>query len=392
MCANHSLMTYRILAFLALSVFSISTLRSQTTINFDEDNSNKLYIKLYGHIDYNQKLESGRHHNGKMDVHRLVTLFGYQFSRKTQFVSEIEVEHVKEIFVEQAFIKHRLAKSISLKAGLMIIPMGMVNEMHEPTFFYSVERPLLDKLIIPSTWREVGIGITGLLPEKSLKYQLYLVNNPLGYDGSAKVSGASGIRKARQKGAEAVVSSFPGLCGQLEYFGVDRLKLGISGYYGKTSTTLANTLDQSLENYTATVDSSTVNMTMVTMHGMYNPGNLTIRGQYTLSSFQNTAAYNQFAASDVPDLMHGYYLLAAYDFHKSEDITVAPFVRFSQLDNHLKVNEELEENASLKQNILTIGANYKPHPGVVFKCDYQFVQNQGANNFNNLNLGVGVWF
>ena len=385
-------MTFRNLSILAFLVCYTAIACGQTTINFDEDNSNKLYIKLYGHVDYNQKIERGIHHNGKMDVHRLVTLIGYQLSRKTQFVSEIEVEHVKEIFVEQAFIKHRLAKSISLKAGLIIIPMGMVNEMHEPTFFYSVERPLLDKLIIPSTWREVGIGLTGLLPEKSLKYQLYLVNNPLGYDGSAKVSGASGIRKARQKGAEAVVSSFPGLSGQIEYFGIDRFKLGISGYYGKTSTTLATTMDQSLENYNVTVDSSTVNMTMATVHGMYTPGNLTLRGQYTLSSFQNTTAYNEFANSDVPELMHGYYLLAAYDFHKSEEITVAPFVRFSQLDNHLRVNEALEENRALKQNILTVGANYKPHPGVVFKFDYQFVQNRVTSNYNNLNLGVGVWF
>ena len=385
-------MTFRNLSILAFLVCCTSILFGQTTINFDEDNSNKLYIKLYGHVDYNQKIERGVHHNGKMDVHRLVTLIGYQFSRKTQFVSEIEVEHVKEIFVEQAFIKHRLAKSISLKAGLIIIPMGMVNEMHEPTFFYSVERPFLDKLIIPSTWREVGIGLTGLLPEKSLKYQLYLVNNPLGYDGSAKVSGASGIRKARQKGAEAVVSSFPGLSGQIEYFGIDRFKLGVSGYYGKTSTTLATTMDQSLENYNVTVDSSTVNMTMATVHGMYTPGNLTLRGQYTLSSFQNTTAYNEFTNSDVPELMHGYYLLAAYDFHKSEEITVAPFIRFSQLDNHLKVSGALEENRALKQNILTVGANYKPHPGVVFKFDYQFVQNRVTSNYNNLNLGVGVWF
>ena len=107
-----------------LLVLCSLSLAAQTTIDFEKSPDQKLFIKLYGHIDYNQKIESGVDHAGKLDVHRLVTLFGYQFSRKTKFVTEIEIEHVKEVFVEQAFIKHRIGKQMDLKAGTPHRPHG----------------------------------------------------------------------------------------------------------------------------------------------------------------------------------------------------------------------------------------------------------------------------
>jgi len=132
---------------------------------------------------------------------------------------------------------------------------------------------------------------------------------------------------------------------------------------------------------------------MATLHASYNTGPWTLRGQYTLASYGNTSAYNSFASSDVPELMHGYYVLAAYDFAKSDNITISPFLRFSQLDNHLKVGDNIDKQASLKQNITTLGMNYKPHPGVVFKVDYQIYKLGGeAADYNQFNAGIGVWF
>lgn len=351
-----------------------------------------MYIRLYAHVDYNQKIESGIRNAGKMDVHRLVTLFGYQFGRNTQFVSEIEVEHVKEIFIEQAFIKHRIKRGLNLKAGLILIPMGFVNEMHEPTFFYSVERPLLDKIIIPTTWREIGIGITGLLHNFDMKYQLYLVNNPLGYNNGPQVSAANGIRKARQKGAESLVSTLPGISTQLEYYGIDNFKFGVSAYHGETNTSVINDLPLINDENNSIIDSSTVTMTMVTAHSSYNVSQWNFRGQYTFATYANTRAYNTFSGSDVPESMHGFYVLMAYDFMKSEQVSLEPFVRFSHLDNNLKVGENIEKDNSLKQNILTLGMNYKPHPGVVFKVDYQFYNKANDTEYQSFNAGIGVWF
>ncbi|NNK89509.1 MAG: hypothetical protein HKO89_02785 [Saprospiraceae bacterium] len=378
--------------FFIFSVLASGQLFSQTTIDFNEENSGNLYIKLYGHVDYNHKIESGVRHAGKMDVHRLVTLFGYQFSRKTQFVSEIEVEHVKEIFIEQAFVKHRITRSINLKAGLLIVPMGFVNESHEPTFFYSVERPLLDKNIIPSTWREIGLGISGLLQNHNLKYQLYLVNNPNGFDGEAKINGAKGIRSARQKGAESIVTGLPGISGQLEYYGFENMRIGWSTYYGKTNTSLYDDFDVIDDFSTSVIDSSTVTMHMNTLHFEYTSNKLTARYQHTFSAFRHADRYNQFTGSDVPELMHGFYTLVAYNVLNVERQSLEPFFRYAHLNNHLNIPDGMDKKDELKQNIYTIGVNYKPDPGVVLKVDFQFYERGNGSSFQQFNTGIGVWF
>ena len=366
---------------------------NQTTINFDEESDRKLYIKLYGHIDYNHKLERGKRNAGILDVHRLVTLFGYQFSKKTQFISEIEVEHANEIFIEQAFVRHRLIKNMNLKAGLILIPMGMVNEQHEPTFFYSVERPLLDKRIIPSTWREVGIGITGLIPQNSLKYQLYLVNNPISFvNGAGRINAASGIRGGRQKGIKSIVTTFPGLSGQIEYFGFEGAKVGLSLYHGKTNTDLFQQFPDQSEETQLLIDSTTLKVSMASIHSTYGVGDWTFRFQYVLAGYKGNSTYNHFTGNNVPDLMHGFYGLVAYDFIDNEEVTLAPFLRFSHLNNHLKVPSNLVKDNALEQNILTMGINYKPNPAVVFKIDYQFYNLANGNRFQQFNSGVGVWF
>ena len=372
---------------------SFALISAQTTINFNEDNSNKLYIKLYAHIDYNQPLVSNERAVGKLDVHRLVTLFGYQFNRKTQFVSEIEFEHVSELFVEQAFVKHRLTRSINLKAGLLLVPMGLVNEMHEPTFFYSVERPLLDKIIVPSTWREIGFGISGLIQQKSLKYQLYLMNSPISYSDGSTIQASTGIRGARQKGAKSIISTYPGLSGQIEYFGFAGIKLGLSAFIGKTNSSKVNELKADLsEQATLTIDSTTVDFRMLSYHATFDRAGLTARFQYSLANFGRADSYNQFNSTDIPTLMHGYYFLLAYDFLSNKELTLAPFLRVSQLNNSLKETEDFENHKGFKQNIYSLGINYKPNPSVVFKFDYQIIKKDNQQNFNQLNAGVGVWF
>ena len=380
----------------SLFLFSIllfcSWCHAQTTIDFDEHTSNQLYTKLYGQIDYNQKIESGKRNAGLLDVHRVVVLFGYQFNRNTQFVSEIEIEHVKELFIEQAYVKHRIAKGINLKTGLLIIPMGLVNETHEPTFFYSVERPLLDKNIIPSTWREIGLGISGIIQKQNLKYQFYLVNNPISYNNGPRINAASGIRSARQKAAESIITSWPGITGQIEYFGIENTKIGLSTFYGKTNTSLYNTLEQIDEASNALIDSSTLKISLTTINATFNKKRYTARGQYSLLAFGDTAPFNQLTNSDVPQLMHGFYVLLAYDLLKNDIESFSPFVRFSHINQQLKLSSGQTKNRELSKNIITLGINYKPHPGVVFKADYQIFKINSGQNYQQFNTGVGVWF
>ena len=108
-----------------------------------------LTIGGYGEVHYNQRLSKETRYNGLLDVHRIVMFLGYNFSDKTHFVSEVEYEYSKELWVEQAYIQHQLNNSVNFQAGLMLIPMGIVNLYHEPVTFNGVERPLIDNKIAP---------------------------------------------------------------------------------------------------------------------------------------------------------------------------------------------------------------------------------------------------
>ena len=194
-----------------------------------------LSIGGYGEVTYNNLEDSST--PAEIDVQRLVMLFAYKFDDRTSFVTEIEFEHVKEVYVEQAFVNYSVADGVNLRGGLMLVPMGIVNEYHEPTTFNGVERPSLDSKIVPSTWREIGLGVSGRVNSASLRYQAYLMNGFLSYGESHKLRGSDGLRKGRQKGAESVASD-ANFAGRVEYYGLPKLKLGLSYYAGNTQTTI----------------------------------------------------------------------------------------------------------------------------------------------------------
>jgi len=126
-------------------------------------------IGSYGEAHYNAPIEKGKFRNGTADLHRVILFLGYKFNKKLQFFTEIEFEHVKEVYVEQAYVDYSFNSAVNLKAGVILIPMGYVNEFHEPTLFNGVERPAVDKYIIPTTWREIGLGLHGLIKKANMK-------------------------------------------------------------------------------------------------------------------------------------------------------------------------------------------------------------------------------
>jgi len=122
------------LLILFLSVFSFTSLTAQEKTevlkNSSEkmiENESKLTIGGYAQMDFNQPVGDGVYHNGTLDVHRMVLLFGYKFSDRAQFISEIEAEHVNEFFVEQAFLNYKILPWLNFRGGLLLIPMGIIN-------------------------------------------------------------------------------------------------------------------------------------------------------------------------------------------------------------------------------------------------------------------------
>lgn len=359
------------------------------------EDSKKLMIGGYAQIEYRQPMISGEYNNGKLDVHRMVMLLAYRFNDKISFMSEIEVEHASEIYLEQAYLNYRFKDWLQLRAGLLLIPMGIINENHEPPTFNGVIRPSLDYFIVPTTWREIGIGFTGNIREASLNYSLYVINGVVGYNGEAKLNGKYGIRKGRQKGISSIIGS-PNFAARVEYFGVQSLKLGLSGYFGETQSTLNKGVPSDDQMAIDQRDSSIVNMGMLGLDARYSIAGFSFRGQFNYASFSNTEAYNAFGSTDLGSSMMGYYIEAAYNvFHSFSNIkhALTPFIRYENYDTHYSVDNTIKRNEAYHREEITAGLGWKPISNVALKADYQLIRPKSETSFTGvMSLGVGLMF
>lgn len=359
-----------------------------------------LTIGGYGEVHYNQILNAENRNNGTLDVHRMVLFFGYNFSKRTQFVTEVEVEYAKEVWIEQLFLQHKLNDYMSLKTGLLLIPMGIINEYHEPATFNGVERPLIDNKIAPSTWREIGIGLTGSILPASLKYQVYMVNGPSGYDGAAGLfNGNNGVREGRQKGSKSYMST-PNFTGKVEFYGVKGLNIGLSGYFGQSQSKL---YDKSAVDNTALklkADSSVIGISMVGLDARYNLKGFEMRGQLYYSAFSNTEQYNVFTQkagklNDLGSAMMGYYIEAGYNVLRpftQTSLELIPFVRYQDYNTHFAVSGITAQD-KYNGSVITTGLTLKLAKGAVLKADVDFAKTQAdAKATTTFNAGLGVMF
>ncbi len=343
-------------------------------------------LGAYGEMTYNQP-ESN---NGELDVQRLVLLVGYKFSDQVQFVTEIEFEHVEEVYVEQAFVNYAIAPNVSLRGGLMLVPMGIVNEFHEPTTFNGVERPAVDNVIVPTTWREIGFGVTGRSNELSIGYQAYVFNGfkstSFGGDGGVNgfLKGSNGLRSGRQKGIKSTIDS-PTLSLKIDYYGIPGLRLGVSSYFGKTQA----------EDDVEAIDGSNIGISMLGLDARYAFKRFAARGQYIHASLSDTENYNDLTGRDLGSALKGWYIETSYNLLAQEKSQrLFAFARYEKYDTHADTEGDLLRNDNYNRNDLTMGLSYHIAPGVVLKGDYQFRDNANADNDvqNRLNMGIGVWF
>jgi len=341
---------------------------------------NGMTLGGYAEVLYNQP-ESV---NGEIDVQRLILLFGYKFDDRTQFVTELEFEHVKEVYIEQAFVNYSVNNSLNVRAGLMLVPMGIINEYHEPTTFNGVERPSMDNKLVPTTWREIGIGVSGRSDAMSMRYQAYIFNGFLSHNGTAGlVQGSNGLRSGRQKGAESVFRT-PNLSMKLDFYGINGLRLGLSGYFGRTQAA----------NEVFDTSGSTVGLSMIGFDARYNLRKFTARCQYITSSIKDVFEYNQLTAKDLGSGMSGYYIEGAYNLLPIRNRQrLFAFVRYENFDTHASVPSNTDRNAAYHRKEITTGLSYHLAPGAVFKMDYQS-KSTGLDDDakGQINAGVGVWF
>lgn len=388
---NHLLLIVSILFLNSLlaqnNVSAIDSIQASQQINGYQRIINNLNaipqgvtIGGYGEILYNQP--QGK--NGEIDVQRLVMLFGYKFDNRVQFVTEIEFEHVKEVYVEQAFVNYTVANGINIRGGLMLVPMGIINEFHEPTTFNGVERPSMDNAIVPTTWREIGIGVSGRLNTIGLGYQAYLFNGFLSHDGNVgKLRGSNGLRGGRQKGAESTLDHI-NLSTKLDYYGLINLRLGFSTYFGRT---------QAVDEQNA-IPGSDVGVAMLGFDARYRRQGFTARGQYIITNLTDTEAYNQLTGNDLGSQLGGYYLEVAHNLLPLQNSQrLDAFIRYEDYNTHQKVANGISRNLAYDRQEWTLGLSYHLSQGSVFKLDYQSKKTASPDSrYGQFNMGVGVWF
>lgn len=347
----------------------------------------------YGELHYNNfsgDVAAGTtRKKDEVDFHRFVLFFGYKFNDWISFKSELEVEHALtkgdgtsggEVELEQAYLDFNFNPQLNAKAGLFLIPMGILNETHEPPTFYGVERNEIESRIIPSTWWEAGVGMYGeVLP--GLNYQANLTSSLDA--GKFKADFSNGVRDGRRKVSSAPAENIA-FSGALNYSGVPGLLVGAALFTGETGQDGASDVD--LEG----VDGR---LTLWDVHARYQKDRLDMRALYAQGRLGDAREIKTATGKNVAERFYGWYVEAAYKVWQSGDQSLAPFVRYEEWDTHDEVPANVVRNTSNKNDAWTVGANYQPHPQVVLKGDYQrFDKPDGNKGDERLNLGMGYMF
>ena len=305
-----------------------------------------------------------------IDLRRFVLYVGHNFSDRIRFYSEVEVEHAVassedegEVEIEQAYLDGLLGRGLNLRAGLILMPVGIINIYHEPPTFNGVDRPEVDTLVIPSTWREPGIGIFGELGT-GLSYQLYLVNGLDATGFTAKTAVADGHQQAMNAHARDF-----GAVGRLTYEPILATVFGLSGYYATSGNILRSM-----------VGSVPVGLVEADARTRYR--GFTARAEFALLFIGDTAALNAAlpgvnpeATLPVAKRSQGGYLEAGYDLLRlvapGTEQSVTLFSRFDYVNTQASVAAGLTPEQALLRYVITAGLVYRPIPQIALKGDYR---------------------
>jgi hypothetical protein len=302
--------------------------------------------------------------DNKIDFHRFVLFVNHEFNDWIKLYTELEVEHALagdgkpgEVELEQAFVRLQWTEGFSTDAGLFLMPVGMINEIHEPNTFYGVERNNIESRIIPSTWWEAGVKGNWRFDNG--------VSLEAGVTSGLDMPASGVIRSGRQKVAEAV-NEAPGYVARVKYTGVPGLELGASVFY---------------QDDVAQSDPADVQGLLTEAHVDYSKGGFRIRALYARWDLDGTTS----ADAEKQD---GYYIEPSYRWNFSEELgDIGVYFRFS---DYTYFSSKLLEN-----EIYEIGINYWPVDYVVFKFDLQDISESdqlSSKGDTAFNLGVGYQF
>ncbi len=337
---------------------------------------------LYSNFDSTRDDGSPSGKSDTADFLRLVTYLGYKFDSVWLFNSEIEYEHAStsaggEVSVEFAYLDGMFANAANLRTGLVLVPMGFINELHEPVTFWSVNRPQVERVLLPTTWRENGVGVWGDAGDFS--YRAFLIN---GFEAAGFTAG--GVRNGRQKGALALAEDFA-VVARVDWQGIEGLMIGVSGYAGDSGQGQVG------------VDVAT---TIYEAHLDWRWRGLGLRALWVETRIDDVAALNGFlgltGAQSVGEKQSGGYIELGYDLATAGLVgggqALTPFVRVETYDTQAKTPTGFSSSAANDVDVLTFGVAYQPGPQVVFKLDYSNFDNGAGTGVDQFNVGMGFVF
>jgi type II secretory pathway pseudopilin PulG len=326
--------------------------------------------------------------SGKVDTFDLlrgVLYFGYKFNDRFVFNSEIEFEHSStdkegSASVEFAYVDWLWRPELNVRGGLLLVPMGFVNELHEPTTFLGAKRPETETRIIPTTWRENGAGIHGDLG--GFSYRTYIVN---GFDASGFSS--SGLRGGRQKGSKAKAEDLAWV-GRVDWTGTPGLTVGLSAYVGDSGQDLVDDTGRSID----------VGTTIWEAHADWRWRGLQVRGLWSEADLDDVAELNEAlgyqGADSVGERMEGGYVEIGYDLlsRRQGSQALIPYLRWEQVDTQAEVPVGYQHKGATDVEVLTLGLAYQPIEQLILKVDWQDREDAAGTGVDQFNVGLGYIF
>jgi len=294
----------------------------------------------------------------EIDLLRVVLYVGYRFDEHWVFNSEIEYEHAgEEVGVEFATLDYLWQECANIRMGLVLVPMGFVNELHEPPTYLAARRSETERRILPTTWREAGAGVFG--DAGPLSYRAYVVN---GFDATG--FDATGLRGGRQNGSEASAEDLA-VVARVDWTDTPGLLVGVSAYRGDAAQDQAG-----LGGTTTTIGE---------VHAEWRAHGLWVRGLAAMASVDDVAALNAAGgftgAESVGEELEGHYIEAGYDvlglLGAGGGQSLSPYVRYEAFDTQAEVPSGFAADPANDEEILTVGLNWSPRSNLVFKLEYQ---------------------
>ena len=315
----------------------------------------------YGEIwfDYNPN----RNPRGKTDVFRYIMYLGYAFNDKLKFNSEIEIEHTNKILLEFAFIDYRVNKSLGIRGGQVLIPIGITNEYHEPPTYFSVRQPYVEKKLFPFTWKENGVGVYG--DTEFVEYRAYVIN-PMKAEASSYKDFTEPLDQMNQNGGQANMQNL-GFTGRVDFKLPMGLKIGTATFISPVEDTNGNKL-------------GTISLISPHLWLQYAGFDVRFVGAYAnISGADNITSViddgNPADGQEVfPEKMQGFYLQVAYNVLRFLDTEQELYVfgKVETVDRYNKVptGYSKPKGKASKLDVINVGIAYKPHPLVSLKADY----------------------